>query len=155
MCSSGVMSWAVTKTSRTESGISLMSCDGAVLGDLLHQRLGVEPFGLGDLLEDRVHLDQDVLVHHLAHEGDREERLDAGGGVGDDGDGPGRRDGGDGGVADRLGARTVVDGPLEVGERAAHLGQLRGRHLPFVVDELHHLLAQGRRPRRSCRGCRA
>jgi len=116
--------------------------NGAVLSDALHELLGVKPLGLGDLFEKRVHLDQDVLVHYLAHVGDREERLDAAGGVGDDGDGSGRRDGGHRGVTDRLGARPVVDGALEVREGAARLGQGAGGRVPLVVDELHHLLAQ-------------
>ena len=74
--------------------------DGAVLGDPLHQRLGIETALPGDSLEHRVDLDEDVLVQHLADVGDGEERLDPGGGAGDDGDGAGGGNGGDGGVAD-------------------------------------------------------
>ena len=74
---------------------------GAVLGDLLHQLIGVKALFLGDVLEHRVNFDQLVVVHHLADEGDRKERLDAGRSAGDDGNGAGRGDGGDGGVPDR------------------------------------------------------
>ena len=91
--------------------------DGAVLGDLLHQLVGVEAPLPGDLLEERVDLDQLVVVHDLADEGDREQRLDTGGCAGDDGDGAGRGDGGDGGVAhaSALPGRSKIE-PLKFGK---------------------------------------
>ncbi len=54
--------------------------DRAVLGDLLHQLRGVEAALPGDLLEERIDLDEDVVVEHLADVADGEERLDAAGG---------------------------------------------------------------------------
>lgn len=51
-------------------------CDSAVLGDLLHQLYRVEAALLGDLLEVRVDLHHDVLVHDGANVGYGEERFD-------------------------------------------------------------------------------
>ena len=97
--------------------------------------------------KSRVDLHQDVLVHDLADEGDGKERFDPRGGVGDDGDRAGRGDGGDRGVADRAQPRLVVDRPREVGKGAPRPGQFPGGGVPLVIDELHHLLAEGDRLR--------
>src|SRR5215831_12439624 len=76
--------------------------EGAALGDLLHERVRVEPLLLRELLEGLVHEGQDALAVGLLHavlEGQREDRLDTGGAAGDHRDRTGRRDRGDGRVA--------------------------------------------------------
>ena len=139
MCHSGVMSWAVTNTRCTSSGTVVDARAAAVLGDLLHQFVGIEAALLGHPLEHGVHFDQFGAVHDPPDEGEREKRLDAAGAAGDDGEGAGRRDGRDRGVPDRRHARLVVDAALEVRESAALPGQFLA-HLPALIgDELHDL----------------
>jgi hypothetical protein len=104
--------------------------DAAVIGDERHQLLAVEAALDRDLLEDRVHLDEAVVVHDGADVGDREERLDARGAVGDDRERAGWRDRGDGGVADRAAIGRVVDRPSKFGKAPRSSASLREAALP-------------------------
>ena len=102
---------------------------GAMLGNLFHQLFGVEALLLGDFLEERVDLDQHVVVHDLPNEGDGKQRLNTRGCTGDDGDSAGRGDGGNSGISDRFFPRSVENGALEVGEWSAQFCQFAGgRH---------------------------
>jgi hypothetical protein len=80
----------------------------------------------GDLLEQGMHLDQHVVVQHLAHVGNGEDRFDAAGSVGDDGNGARRSDGGAGGVAQGRLALLLVTAAGKVGEGAPFHSQLPG-----------------------------
>ena len=114
----------------------------AVLGNLLHQFVGIKATLLRNPLEYGVHLEQFGAVEHPPDKGEREQRLDAAGAAGDDGERARGRDGGDRGVPDRLHARPVVDASLEVGEGAPLPRQFAAYGAALIGDELHNLLAE-------------
>jgi len=77
--------------------------------DLLEEMPGIQPVLLRVALEDRVDLSQRRAAQGvLATVGEREQRLDAAAGPGDDADGAGGGDAEPGGVADPLAARGPV-----------------------------------------------
>ncbi len=118
----------------------------ALVGDALHERLGVEALAPRDLFEVGVDLEHLVVVEHLAaHVAQGEQRLDAAGAAGDDGDGAGRGDRGDGRVAQARTAFDVEDGALEVGKHAALVGELDRGGPRLGVHELHELAGQPHR----------
>ncbi len=98
-----------------------------VLGDALHEFGAVETPALGQLFEVGVDFHQFGAFHDPAHEGDREEGLDAAGAAGDDADGAGGGDGGGGGVAHAAQAVAVVFAAGVGGEVAPLVGQARRR----------------------------
>ena len=111
--------------------------DRTLLANLLHQDLAVEALLFGLLLEERICLHHPGIVHHGADVRDGEQWLDTGGTAGNYAYGSGRRDGGDGGVA-QADLLLVVDAFLPVGEGASLPGQLRRGLMGFLVDEAHH-----------------
>ncbi len=113
-----------------------------MLGDILHQLRRVETSLPGDLFEEGMDLHQHVVVEYLAHVGNGEYRLDATRGVGDDGDGARRGDGGAGGVAQGLFSSQIVAAAHKVGKGASFLGQLSGSLAGFLGDEAHELFGQ-------------
>ncbi len=128
--------------------------DVSRLGDLRHQVFGVPALAPRNRHEVFVHVGHED-ARLIAHKRDREERLDAGRAAGDDGNGAGRRDRREVAVAqaphraDALarggpgaGGVRPPNRALPLRERAALFGQLLGRDLRLLVDELHQLAAQ-------------
>src|SRR5215203_2727199 len=108
----------------------------AVLGNLLHQVLGVEASLSGELHELGVHVGQ-FHVRLTAHKGDGEERFYAARAARDYGDGPCGSYGSDGRVTNPVPA-GFVPRSLVVRHQASLLGQGTARLPCLVVDELHH-----------------
>ena len=100
----------------------------------------VESLARRDLLEERIDLDELVVVHDVPHERDGEYRLDAARAAGDDAERSRRRDRRRRRVAHLRSAFLVVDAPLEGREGAALLGERDARRARLALDEAHDLL---------------
>src|SRR5215217_2813913 len=114
---------------------------GAVLGDLLHQPLGIETPLFSELDELGVYVGH-LHIGLTPHERHGEERLDAARATGDHGDRTRRGDGGDGRVPDTV-ASSLVARALEVGHDTALVGEGPALLPGLVVHELHHPLGEG------------
>ena len=129
----------------------LLEVDVSLLGDLLHQLLGVPAFLLCDRDEVVVH----VRHEHaglIAHEGHGEKRLDPGRAASDDRDRPGRSYRVDVAIAEHLhrtdaiapgvaGARLIgtPDGSRPLGKRTTLVGEPLALSLRLDVDEFLQL----------------
>ena len=138
-CHSGAISCAVTKTRRTSSGTSAMSCTRPVLRHRLHQRLAVEAALPRHRLEVGIHEGQVSVPHDVAVR-HREERFDPRRAAGDDADRPGGGDGRHRGVPERAAVPVNALGPVR--ERTPLLRQPRRLVPADRGDELHDLAAQ-------------
>ena len=107
-------------------------------GHLGQQLPAVEAPVLGHLLEERMALEEPGPRQHVAHEADREQRLDPAGAAGDDADRARRGDRVDRGVA-QLAIVSGVDRLLEIREDAPFAGQFLGRGQGLPVNEPHQL----------------
>ncbi len=137
-------------------GDLLDALQAAGMGDFFDQFHGIKAVFPGDLLEDRIDLEQLVVVHYPAHVGNGEQRFDAAGAAGQDGDGAGGGDGGAGGVAYRLlGVLQAVNRIGEIGEGAPGLAELAGLGKSLVVDKAHDLFGDLRLPPAKSREGRA
>ena len=114
--------------------------DGAGAGNVFHELGAVKAPALGQLFEVGVDFDQFGAFQDPAHEGDREEGLDAAGAARDDADGAGGGDGGGGGVAHAPQAVAVVFAAGVGGEVAPLVGQGGGGLPGLRLDEGRHPL---------------
>ena len=114
--------------------------DGALLGNALHQFLGIQAAGLQGLQQNGIDLHQTGVVHHVADVGISEDGLHAGRAAADHGDGTGGGDGGDGAVAERC--LVLIDGLAEQREAAADGSQFPAGVVTALVDEAHQMFRQ-------------
>ena len=113
---------------------------GALLHDLLHQLLGVDPRLHQLVLQDLVGLNEVGVVHDVADVGVGKHRLHTGGHAGNDGQGAGGGDGGDSSVADGL--AVLIDALVKEGEGTPALRQLLALLVADGVDGVHNLGGQ-------------